>query len=141
MSEAIPDQLVVPYRELGYGGARPYLFVHVVGPLGQSRMIPGLIDSGADRSVLPAGFAPLLGYTRTDLVRVEGTQAAGSISMLQALTPSTAHVPELPSLVFEISPFFVNGCQQALWGRADLMRRFDVTISESRQLALLTPAA
>lgn len=133
----MPEPLVVPYRELGLGGVRPYLFVHVTGPRGHARMIPGLIDSGADRTVLPAGFAPLLGYGRSDLVHVEGSHVAGSMSMSEASRPSTAYVPELPDHPFEMNPFFVQGCQQALWGRADLMLRFDVTISESRQEALL----
>jgi hypothetical protein len=137
----MPEPLVVPYRRLGVGGVRPYLFVQVVGPRGHARMIPGLIDSGADRTVLPAGFAPLLGYSRTELVRVEGSHVAGRMSMSEAARPSTAHVPELPGYSFEMSPFFVHGCQQALWGRADLMLHFDVTISESRQEALLLPVA
>lgn len=135
----MPDPLVVPYRELGAGGARPYLFVCVSGPMERARTIPGLIDSGADRTVLPIGFAPLLGYGRSDLARMEGSHAAGTMPMLEALKPATAFVPQLPDLLFEMRPFFVQGCQQALWGRADLMLRFDVTISESRREALLTP--
>jgi hypothetical protein len=27
----MPDPLLIPYRELGFGGARPYLFLHVTG--------------------------------------------------------------------------------------------------------------
>ncbi|MHB1469704.1 MAG: hypothetical protein ACYCU0_13000 [Solirubrobacteraceae bacterium] len=135
----MPDPLVVPYRELGAGGARPYLFVCVAGPIGVARTIPGLIDSGADRTVLPVGFASLLGYGSRDLARVEGSHAAGTMLMHEALNPSKAFVPQLPDLPFEMRPFFVQGCQQALWGRADLMRRFDVTISESRQEAVLLP--
>jgi hypothetical protein len=52
----MPERLVVPYRELGLGGVRPYLFLRITGLAGHARMIPGLIDSGADRSVLPAGL-------------------------------------------------------------------------------------
>lgn len=43
-----------------------------------------------------------------------------------------AYVPEIPDLVFPINPCFVNGCQNALWGRADLMQQFDVTIMDRR---------
>lgn len=57
------DPLVVPYSELGFGGARPYLFLQVTGLDGRGRTIPGLIDSGADNSVLPAGYAPIMGYS------------------------------------------------------------------------------
>lgn len=136
----MPEPLLIPYRELGFGGARPYLFLHLTGLDGRGRMTPGLIDSGADSSVLPAGYAPLLGYGRTDLDRVEGTQVGGSVTLLRATRPSTAYVPEFPELAFEMAPFFVHGCQHALWGRADLMRHFDITISERRQECLLVPA-
>jgi hypothetical protein len=136
----MPEPVLIPYRELGFGGARPYLFLHVTGVSGRGRMIPGLIDSGADSSVLPAGYAPLLGYGRADLDRVEGSQVGGSVTLLLATRPSTAYVPEFPDLAFEMAPFFVHGCQHALWGRADLMRHFDITISERRQECLLIPA-
>jgi hypothetical protein len=141
MGEQMPEPLLIPYSELGFGGARPYLFLHVEGLDGRGRMIPGLIDSGADSSVLPAGYAPLLGYTRADLVRVEGTQVGGSVTLLRAIRPSRVYVPELPDLAFELAPFFVHGCQHALWGRADLMAHFDVTISESRQQFSIIPAS
>lgn len=81
-----------------------------------------------------------MGYTRADLALVEGTQVGGSVTMRHATRPSTAYVPEFPDLTFAMSPFFVHGCQHALWGRADLMRHFDVTIRERRQQFLLTPA-
>jgi Retroviral aspartyl protease len=103
-------------------------------------MIPGLIDSGADSTVLPAGYAPLMGYTRAELDLVEGTQVGGSVTLRRATKPSTAYVPEFPDLVFDVAPFFVHGCQHALWGRADLMRHFDVTIRERHQQFLLAPA-
>jgi hypothetical protein len=74
----MPEPLLIPYRELEFGGARPYLFLHVTGLDGRGRMIPGLIDSVADSSVLPAGYAPLLGYGRTDLDRVEGRKSVAA---------------------------------------------------------------
>jgi hypothetical protein len=137
----MPDPLVVPYRELGYGGARPYLFLHVTGLDGRGRVIPGLIDSGADSSVLPAGYAPIMGYSGADLAFVQGSQVSGSVTLRRATTPAAAYVPEFPDLVFNMAPFFVDGCQHALWGRADLMRHFDVTIMERLQQFSLTPTA
>jgi hypothetical protein len=62
------------------------------------------------------------------------------VTLLRAIRPSRAYVPEFPELAFEMAPFFVHGCQHALWGRADLMRHFDITISERRQQYLLVPA-
>jgi hypothetical protein len=103
-------------------------------------MIPGLLDSGADSTVLPVGYAPLMGYSGADLVFEQGTQVGGSVTLRRAIKPSKAYVPEFPELVFDVAPFFVDGCQHALWGRADLMRHFDVTIMERRQQFLLDPS-
>jgi hypothetical protein len=136
----MPDPLVIPYSDLGFGGSCPYLFLHVTGLDGRGRVIPGLIDSGADSTVLPAGYAPLMGYTRADLTLVEGTQVSGSVNLLRATRPAEARVPEFPDLVFDMAPFFVDGCRHALWGRADLMRHFDVTIMERLQQFSLTPS-
>jgi hypothetical protein len=97
------EPLVVPYRELGMGGARPYLFLYVRGLDGPGRLISGLIDSGADNTVLPAGYAPLLGYSRVDLVSEQGTQVGGSVALRRATKPSKAHVPEFPRW-FSTSP-------------------------------------
>jgi hypothetical protein len=63
--------LVVAYRDLGWGGLRPYLVLHVTG-------------------------------------------------------------------INDIKPCFVHGCQNALWGRADLMQHFDIAIMERRQRFSLT---
>ncbi len=130
--------LLVAYRDFGWGGVRPYLVLHVTGINGSSGVIPGLLDSGADRTVLPAGYATLMGYTAADLVTVQGTQVGGSVTLRNATKPSMAYVPEIPDLVFPINPCFVQGCQNALWGRCDLMKQFDITIMERAQQFSLT---
>ena len=132
------ESLTVAYRHFGLGGSRPYLVLDIAGINAWSGPVVGLLDSGADRTVLPAGYAPLMGYTAADLEATQGTQVGGSLTLRSAKTPARAYVPEIPELVFEISPFFVQGCQTALWGRADVMRQFDITIMECAQLFSLT---
>lgn len=127
------------YRHFGLGELRPYLVLHVTGPGGAKGPIVGLIDSGADGTVLPLGYASLLGYGRSDLVAEPGAQVGGSVTMLRAQKPCDAVVPEMPDLGFEINPSFVNGCQIALWGREDLMQRFDVRIMERKKQFALIP--
>jgi Retroviral aspartyl protease len=134
----MPDSLLIAYRDFGWGGVRPYLVLHVTGINGASGLLPGLLDTGADSTVLPAGYAPLMGYTATDLETMQGTQVGGSVTLKNAKSPSKAYVPEIPDLVFDIRPCFVQGCQNALWGRADLLKNFDVTIMERKQQFLLT---
>lgn len=128
------DRLVVAYRDLGLGGSRPYLVLHITGLNGRGGLIPGLIDSGADSTVLPAGYASLMGYAAADLRTQPGTQVGGSVTLRIATRPSSAYVPELPNVPFNITPCFVQGCQTALWGRSDLMQQFDVLISDRRQV-------
>lgn len=128
------DSLTVAYRDFGWGGARPYLVLHVTGVNGRWGLIPGLLDSGADNTVLPIGYASLMGYTGDDLVAAQGTQVGGSVTLWNALKPSKAYIPEMADLVFDISPCFVEGCRNALWGRADLMQHFDITIMNRRRL-------
>ena len=134
----MPD-LTVAYRDLGLGGdLRPFLVLTVTGPSGASRPIAGLIDTGVDGTVLPAGYAPLMGYTPADLAVEQGAGVGGSVTMYQATKPSQAFVPEIPDLIFDINPCFAAGCQVALWGRNDLMQHFDVTVMERRKQFSLT---
>lgn len=131
--------LTVAYRDLGLGDSRPYLVLTVTGPDGiKSGPIPGLIDTGADGTVLPAGYAPLMGYTAADVVAQQGTQVGGSVTMLQATRPSRAFIPEIPDMLFDINPCFVQGCQIALWGRRDLLNHFDLHVAERRKEFSLT---
>lgn len=74
-----------------------------------------------------------MGYTTEDLESMRGTQVGGSVTLHNAKTPVRAFVPEIPQVIFEVMPSFVQGCQTALWGRLDLMRQFDITIMERRQ--------
>jgi hypothetical protein len=130
--------LTVAYRDLGLGELRPFLVLTVTGPGGAKGPIAGLIDSGADGTVLPAGYASLMGYMAADLIAGQGTQVGGSVTMWQATKPSQAFIPEIPGHVFDINPCFVHGCQTALWGRKDLLHHFDVHIKERRKEFLLT---
>lgn len=138
MSATAGDTLTVEYRDFAGGVLRPYLFLHITGINGRSGVIPGLLDCGADNTVLPAGYAPLMGYTAADLDTSQGTQVGGSVTLRTATKASKAYVPEIPDLVFDMKPCFIQGCQNALWGRADLMQHFDVTIMERTQRFSLT---
>ena len=95
-------------------------------------MISGLVDTGADRTVLPIDYAEELGYTVDDLAPVEVGQVEGSASAWLAQKPCRAIVDGIPEVEFEITPLFVASLN-ALWGRADLMMAFTVSVSEKLQ--------
>jgi hypothetical protein len=132
-------RFTAPYRPGPDGQLRPYLLLTLIGlNPGQEIMVSGLVDTGADRSVLPIDYAEELGYTVDDLAPVEVGQVEGSASAWLAEKPCEAFVDGIPSIRFEIEPLFVASLN-ALWGRADLMMNFTVSVSErARELTLLT---
>jgi hypothetical protein len=74
---------IVPYRAGADGQMRPYLWLVLTGPYGgEEILITGLVDTGADRSVLPIDYAQTLGYKIDDLAPAEIGQVEGSASGL-----------------------------------------------------------
>lgn len=131
----------VPFLAGSDGISRPYLWLMLHGPNGGgAERILGLADSGADKTVLPLEYAELLGYRDEDLEDLEVGQVHGTTPGHDAQRPCRAWVVGYPDLTFEMSPIFVDTLD-ALWGRADLMNAYRVSISEHRQeLGLHLPA-
>lgn len=115
------------------GHARPYLWLQVTGLDEQRERILGLVDSGADRSVLPRAYAELLGYGPDDLEWVSVEQAGRPTRIAVALKPVTAIVPGAPNEPIPLRPAFANDVVNALWGREDFMGVFSVAIYERDQ--------
>jgi hypothetical protein len=132
----------VPALTLAYSnpystGYRPYLALHVTGP-GASGAIVGLVDSGADRTCLPMGYATLMGYAADQLVLHQGQGVGGSLSLWEATTPATAIVAGLPHPEIELHPTFVEGGSTPLWGRGDFFATFGVSFDERAQQFTIT---
>lgn len=122
-----------PYAPGSDGNSRPYLWLTLTGPRGGPKVpIVGLVDTGADKSVLPIDYAPLLGYDAEDLAPVEVGQVEGSASAWDAQKPCEAFVNGVPTVKFQVQPLFV-ATLDALWGRADLMMTYVVSVSEKAQ--------
>lgn len=134
-----PESFTAPYRPGPDGQLRPYLLLTLIGlEPGKEIMISGLVDTGADRSVLPIDYAEELGYTVDDLAPVEVGQVEGSASAWIAQKPCGAFVDGIPEIEFEITPLFVASLN-ALWGRADLMTIYTISVSEKNQELTLQP--
>jgi hypothetical protein len=135
----------VPSLELAYTdffgrGSRPYLAMQVTGINGQSGPIVGLLDSGADTTALPTGYAALMGYQAAQLERIEVGTAKGSGHGWRAVQPCTATVAGAtpPFLTLSLNPIFVETAHP-LWGRRDVMAMFTaVAIEETAQRFTLT---
>lgn len=120
---------------------RPYLWLRVEGPNGAPTPILGLIDTGADATVLPLAYATTLGYTESDLTLTQGQQVQGTMDLWAAKSPSkaTVAVAGLPTVEFELRPLFISNSLSVLWGRADFMAAFEVTFAETAGELTLHP--
>jgi hypothetical protein len=134
-----PASVVAPYKRGPDGQWRPYLLLTLIGvKSGVEIEILGLVDTGADRSVLPLDYAAELGYRADDLASVEVGQVEGSASAWLAQKPCKASVDGIPEVEFEIAPLFVSSLN-VLWGRADLMMSFTISVSEKNKELTLQP--
>jgi hypothetical protein len=121
-------------------GSRPYLVMQVTGINGRSGPIVGLLDSGADTTALPTGYAALMGCQAGQLERIEVGTAQGSGHGWRAVQPCTATVAGAtpPFLTLPLTPIFVETAHP-LWGWRDVMRMFTaVAIEEAAQRFTLT---
>jgi hypothetical protein len=74
----------------------------------------------------------MLGYKVDDLAPVEVGQVEDSASAWDAQKPCAAFVNGIEDIKFEVTPLFV-ATLDALWGRADLMMTYVVSVSEKDQ--------
>lgn len=102
-------------------------------------MVWGIVDSGADRTSLPDGYATFMGYGADDLEQARMAVANGSsTSGWSAKRPVRAAVVGLADVEFELLPLFVPGNAPPLWGRLDFFMAFNVGFEESAKHFTLT---
>jgi hypothetical protein len=130
---------MIKYRPGPDNQLRPYLWLHLTGLNGRSGDVVGLIDTGADRTSLPADYASLMGYAAGDLQPVQVSQVQGTTNAWLAKRPVGAFVVGAPQITFPIEPLFVDGSLSVLWGRADLLSVFDLHLFEHRQEFAIIP--
>jgi hypothetical protein len=114
------------------GGDRPYLALEVTGINGQSGSVIGLLDSGADMTQLPIGFASLMGYDQATLQPISIGTAGAPAQALRATKPCRAIIPGLPAAPVDLLPVY-SPSPFALWGRTDFFAKFGVMIEEKHQ--------
>jgi hypothetical protein len=132
--------VTLPYIEEYAGGPRrPYLWLELRGPNGQGGPVLGLVDTGADMSVLPLGYAVLMGFVPEDLEPLEIHGVGGQVDAYRPKKPFSAWVAGLESVIVPMEPAFMEGVD-ALWGRHDFMTVFGVIVEErTAELSLILP--
>jgi hypothetical protein len=130
----------LPRLTIPYTHATPILSLALVGP-GGSRGIAGVVDSGADRSLLPKGLAAKLGIPDEDLEPTpEGSGGAGGAWFPTWVIPYSIKaqviVPfpqprglELWGPEMELNPEFATDTIP-LFGREDFFETFTVTLDQ-----------
>jgi len=125
----------VPSTTLTYSdpfgtGARPYLSLHLTGINGTSGNVVGLIDSGADMTQLPLGYASLMGYDNQTLEMTPVGTAGALTYVSKATVPCGGFVVGLADVTVDLLPVFSASSPFVLWGRTDFMARFGVHFDE-----------
>jgi hypothetical protein len=133
-------KVTLPYSTFVGPESRPYLQIHLTGPTGSDGDVIGLIDSGADTSCLPLGYASLLGYKQEQLQLTPCVGVGGACEVFEALEPLEAYVLGLQDAVFEMRPTFLPDSHMALWGRQDFFKIFGVCFDEPSEEFTLTCA-
>jgi hypothetical protein len=114
-------------------GARPYVVLQLTGLNGRGGPVIGLIDSGADMTQLPIGYASLMGYGADQLEQITIGTAGSAAEAFRAKVPCTAVVVGIPQVSIDLKPVFSASSSYVLWGRTDFMATFGVTIMEKSQ--------
>lgn len=134
--------ITLPYQRHALNQAdalyRPFLWLDLTGPGGQAR-VQGIVDSGADFSCLPLGYAQILGYPPESLQEFQGSQVQGAMTFYRATQPLSALLPsDSQDGAFQLHPNFVANAEMILWGRLDFFQTWGVGFSEpAKQFTLM----
>jgi hypothetical protein len=136
--------ITLPYQRHAFNQedalARPFLWLDLTGPGGSVRT-QGIIDSGADFSCLPYGYAELLGYGAADLAPFQGSQVQGEMTFYRANVTTRALLPgDTADRAFDLAPNFVKNAEMILWGRLDFFRAWGIAFDERGQRFTLVRA-
>jgi hypothetical protein len=122
---------VFPYIAIQPGQSRPALPIVIHGT--KSRVaVRALVDSGADYSILPKGYASYLGVDLDAAEELPSTTAGGSGVVLVHPLPLEAEVQAM-SIRFAMKSAFTERGNTVLLGREDFFQEFRVTFDEPAQ--------
>lgn len=117
--------------EPGEGGSlRPYLWLELGLEGRQPVTVRGLLDSGADVSVLPMDLAVGLGVEADQLRQVVATVLTGQVDAWLSAVDVRASLPGAPERFQRLRPLFVEDAPSPRWGR-DFMGLYVVAFDEA----------
>lgn len=134
----------MPRLTTTYSNGLPAVNLALHGSSGLPVLIGGIVDSGADRTLLPKSLAAALGIENDALIATaHGSIGAGGTSFPTWDTAETieAQVVAFPEAgeqhlwgpVFELAPLFAEDTTP-LFGRADFFKVFDISFAQDPNL-------
>lgn len=113
---------------------RPYLWLDLRYGSGPTIRVRGLIDTGADVTVLDTELASALGIADQELRRDRFLGSSGFVDARRTTSPLLATLPGETQAAL-LTPVFIDGAQ-TLWGR-DLLNTYGIALDErAKQFSL-----
>jgi hypothetical protein len=131
-TKPLPDRVKFNY-ELGPGGtARPYLWLDLRVAKRQAIPVRGVLDTGADVTLLDDAYLPALGIGSDELEPVALDTLSVRLSAGRSPNVVWASLPGAPGSAVPLRPIFVDSGGEARWGR-DFMALYAVAFDEQAQ--------
>ncbi len=136
----------MPRLTTPYSNGVPVLVLNIVAS-GPAILLAGIVDSGADRTLLPKAVAPAIGIPETSLIPTpQGSGGAGGtsfptwdlppgISIAGHVMAFTPH-PQPWGPAIPLAPQFAENATP-LFGRADFFQAFVITFARDANLGEL----
>lgn len=142
-AQRVPDRVKFNYEPGPTGTYRPYLWLDMRTEVGTGIQVRGLLDTGADVTLLDSAYLSALGLNEADLEPVYVDGPAGKLTGGRSRTVVLASLPGAPGNAAPLRPIFTDAAGEVRWGR-DFMSLYAVAFDEqSRQFSLysrqLTP--
>ena len=113
----VTTRVKFPYESGPDGNLRPYLWLNLETEAGASIRTRGLLDTGADITVMDREYAQALRLGSDDLEVVSAQGPAGVMRAMRSVTMVRATLPGAPEIVVPLYPLFAEGMPTPLWGR------------------------
>ena len=117
----------------------PVVTIEVIGPSGTGHLIRGLVDTGADFTILPMRYLPRLGLTRGPSVHLGAAGGGGFKAYLGQVDFTLWNASRKTLHSWSALVGFVPGRERALWGRSGFLDFYRATFDGPVKRLTLDP--
>ena len=118
---------------------RPYIPIRVVGPRGSARL-DGLLDTGADETVLPRSITEVLGIDLDVGAQARFRGVGGQIVVVTYGRVELEVGTKSRWFRWPATVAFLDGRESAILGHSGFLEHFTASFSGQRRLVTLTPS-